>query len=136
MRTVVLVVRLAKLAFQTGTDLCANADPVSNLDGCNFVADFDSLANNFMADADWEWAVAPAAIDGMNVGAANPAALNFDVNITILELLRFELGMWSVARQSGASDSMAAHFFLLKFTPLALIFNHVALEGLGIRHYE
>lgn len=31
---------------------------------------------------------------------------------------------------------MAAHFFFLKFTPLALIFDHVALEGVRVRHYE
>lgn len=136
MRTIVLVVRLAKLAFQTGTDLSANTDTVSNLHGCDLVADFDSLADNFMTDADWEWAVAPPAIDSMNIGAADTATLNFDINITILKLLRFKLGLCSAARRSGAGDLMAAHFFLLKLTPLALIFDHVALEGLRVRHYE
>ena len=136
MRAVVLVVRLAKLALQTGTDLSANTDTVSNLDGCHLVADFDSLADNFMTDADWEWAVAPTASNSVNIGAADTAALNFDVDITSLKLLRFELGMWSDARQSEASDPMAAHFFLLKLTPLALIFDHVALERVWVRHIE
>lgn len=104
MRTVVLVIRLAKLAVQAGTDLSANTDTVSNFHGCDLVANFDSLADNFMTDADWEWAVAPTTIDSMNIGAADTAALNFDINIAILKLLWFKLGLWSVARQSGAGD--------------------------------
>lgn len=104
MRTVVLVIRLAKLAVQAGTDLSANTDTVSNFHGCDLIADFDRLADNFMTDADWERAVAPAAIDSMNIGAADTAALNFDINIAILKLLWFKLGLWSVARQSGAGD--------------------------------
>lgn len=106
MRTVVLVIRLAKLAVQAGTDLSANTDTVSNFHGCDLVANFDSLADNFMTDADWEWAVAPTTIDSMNIGAADTAALNFDINIAILKLLWFKLGLWSVARRSGAGDSM------------------------------
>lgn len=115
MRTVVLVVRLAKLAFQAGTDLSAHTNAVSNLDCCHLVADFDSLADDFMADADWKGAITPTASDGMNVRAADSAALNFDVDITVFELLRFE-------------------FLLLKVTPFALILDHVALEGLWVRH--
>lgn len=94
MRTVVLVVRFAKLAFQAGTDLSAHTNAVSNLDCCHLVADFDSLADDFMADADWKGAITPTASDGMNVRAADSAALNFDVDITVFELLRFELRMW------------------------------------------
>ena len=95
MRTVILVVRFAELAFETGTDLSANTDTISNLNGCNLVADFDSLADNFMTDADGERAVPPTARDCMDIRAADTTALNFNVDITVFEFLRFELGIWS-----------------------------------------
>ncbi len=134
MRTVVLVVRLAKLALQTGTNLSTNTNTVSNLDRCYLVTDFDSFADNFMSNADWERAIAPAASDGMDIRAADSAAFNFDVDVTVFELLRFELEMWSGIGRSETSDSIAAHFFLLKVTPFALILDHVALEHLWVRH--
>ncbi len=93
MRTVVLVVRLAKLALQTGTNLSANTDTVSNLDRCYLITDFDSFADNFMSNAYWERTIAPAASDGMDIRAADSAAFNFDVDVTIFELLGFELEM-------------------------------------------
>ena len=91
MRTVILVIGFAKLALEAGADLRANTNTVSNLDGCDLVANFNSLANNFMTDADWERAVAPTASDGMDIRAANTAAFNLYVDITVFELLRFEL---------------------------------------------
>ena len=91
MRTVILVIGFTKLALEAGADLSANTNTVTNLNGCHLVANFDSLANDFMTDADWEWAVAPTASDGMDVRAANTAAFNLDVDVTIFELFRFEL---------------------------------------------
>ena len=90
-RTVIFVIGFAKLALQAGADLSANTHTVSNFNGCHLVANFDSFANNFMTDADWEWAVAPTASDGMDVRAANTAAFDLYVDVTIFELLRFEL---------------------------------------------
>lgn len=95
MRTVILVVRFAELAFETGPDLSANTNTVSNLNGGDLVADFDGLANDFVADADGERAVAPATSDCMDIRAADTTALNFNVDITVFKFLRFELGMWS-----------------------------------------
>ena len=94
-RTVVFIVRFAKLALQTGTDLGTNTNTVSNLDGGHLVADFHGLTDDFVTDADWERAFAPTASDGMDIRAADSAALNFDVDITFFELLGFELGMQS-----------------------------------------
>ena len=91
MRTVVLVIRLAKLALQAGADLGTNSNAVSDLDGGHLVADFDGLANDFMTNADWERAITPTACDCVDIGAADPAAFNLDVDITVFELLRFEL---------------------------------------------
>lgn len=98
MRTVVLVVGLAKFALQTGTDLSANTNTVSNLDGGHFVADFDRFTDDFMTNANWERAFAPTASDGMDIGAADTAALNFDVDVAVFELLRFELEVQSGRR--------------------------------------
>lgn len=94
-RTVVLVVCLAELALQAGTDLSAHTNTVSNLNGCHLIADFYSLANDFMTDADGKRAITPTASDGMNIRAADSAAFNFDVDITVFELLRFELRIYS-----------------------------------------
>ena len=136
MRAVVLVIRFAKLALETGTDLSANANTVSDLDSCHLVADFDRLANNFMTDADRERTIAPTASDGMDIRAADTAALNFDVDITIFKLLWFELGTRSTMCRMEAIDSMNAHFFFLKVSPFALILDHVALEHFWVRHLD
>ena len=135
-RTVVLVVRFAKLALQTGTDLGTNTNTVSNLDGCHLVADFDGLTDDFVTDADWERAIAPTTSDGMDIRAADSAALNFDVDVSIFELLWFELEIRLVIGRSEASDSIANHLFLLKVGPFALIFDHVALKHVWVRHVE
>lgn len=134
MRAVVLVVRFAKLALQTRTNLSANTDTVSNLDGCHLVADLDGFTDDLMTDADWERAIAPTASDGMDIRAADSAALNFNVDVTIFELLRFELGMRSDG--SKAINSIAADLFLLKIAPFALILDHVPLKRLWVRHVE
>lgn len=136
MRTVILVIRLAKLALQTGADLRANTNTVANLDGCHLVADFDRLADDFMTDANWERAITPTACDGMDIGAADSAALNLDIDVTVFELLGFELERGSGMCRSQAIDFIVAHFFLLKVTPLTLILDHVALEHVRVRHLE
>ena len=136
MRAVVLVVRLAKLALQTGTDLSANTNAVSNLDGCHLVTDLDSLADNFMTNADWERAFAPTASDSMDVGAADSTALNLDVDITVFELFRFELVTRLAMCRSEERRLIIAHFLLLKVTPFALILDHVALERVWVWHVD
>lgn len=91
MRAVVLVVSLAELALQAGPDLSSNTNTVSNLDGCHLIADLDSLADDFVTDADWERAFAPTASDCMDIRAADAAALNLDVDVTVFKVLGFEL---------------------------------------------
>ena len=135
-RAIILIVRFAELALQTGTDLSANTNTVSNLDSRHLVADFNGLANNFMTDADWKWAITPASSDGMDIGAANSAALNLDVDVTIFEFLRFELRRWSGLYYDDAINPISPHFFLFKVSPFALVFDHVALEHVWVRHFE
>ena len=139
MRTVVLVIGLAKLAFQAGADLGTNSNAVSNLDGGHLVADFDGLADDFMTNANWERAITPAAIDCVDIGAADPTAFNLDVDVAVFELLRFELIPLSELRSCTSPLSrvpMVAHFFFLEITPLALVLDHVALKHFWIRHLE
>ena len=95
MRTVVLVIGPAKLAFQAGADLGTNSNAVSHLDGGHLIADLDGLADDFMTNADWERAITPTAIDCVDIGAANAAAFNLDVDVAVFELLRFELVLLS-----------------------------------------
>ena len=139
MRTVVLIIRLAKLALQAGADLSTNSNAVSDLDSGHLVANFDGLANDFMTNADWERAITPTAIDCVDIGAANPAAFNLDVDVAVFELLRFELILLSAFGSCTSPLSMVpvvAHFFLLEITPFALILDHVALKHFGVRHLE
>lgn len=91
MRAVVLIVSLAELALQAGTDLSTNTNTVSNLDGCHLVADLDSLADDFVANADWKRAFTPTSSDCMDIRTTDSAALNLDVDVTVFELLGFEL---------------------------------------------
>ncbi len=91
MGAVILVVRFTKLALQTCSDLGTNANAISNLDSGHLVTDFDSLADNFVTNTNGKRAVAPASIDGVNIGPTDATALDLDVDITVFELLWFEL---------------------------------------------
>lgn len=44
-----------------------------------------------MTNANGEWAFTPASGDGVDIRTANTTALDLDVNVTIFELLWFEL---------------------------------------------
>ena len=134
MRAVVLIVGFAEPALQAGADLSANTNTVPNFDACHLVADFDSLANDFMAHADWKRALAPTASDGMDIRATDSAAFNLDVDITIFKLLGFELGIPSAICRSETVDITSAHFFLFEVRPLTLVLDHVALERIWVRH--
>ena len=51
-RAVILVVGFAALALQAGSDLSTNTNAVADLNGRYLVTDFDSFANDLMADAE------------------------------------------------------------------------------------
>ena len=91
MWAVVLLVRFAKLAFQTCQDLSSYPNTVPNLNGSHFVSDLNGLANDLVTNADWKRAISPSASDGVNIRTANTTALNLYVNITIFEWLWLEL---------------------------------------------
>ena len=87
-----------------------------------------------MADADGERAVAPTASDGMDIRATDAATFNFDVDITVLKFLWFELGIGSAMYGHQVDLSMAAYFLLLKVAPLALVLDHETLKCVWVRH--
>lgn len=58
---VVFLVSLAVAAVQVGLDLGTDTDAVADLDSLDVLADLDGLANDLVADANGERALAPAA---------------------------------------------------------------------------
>jgi len=91
-RAVVLLVRLAVVAGQVGLDLGAYTDAVADFDGRDIFADLDGLADDLVADAEWQRDIfAPAAGDGVDVGGADSAGVNGDVDVAVFEGLELEL---------------------------------------------
>ena len=94
MRAVVLVVRFAVVAFKAGLDLRAHANAITDLAGGDFVTNADCLANDLMSDTDWHRRLSPAASYRVHIGTTDTASIDFNVNVTVLEWLCFEL-QWS-----------------------------------------
>jgi len=57
---VVLLVSLAVATVQVGLDLSTNTDAVADFNRLDVLADFDGLAYYLVANANWQWALAPA----------------------------------------------------------------------------
>ena len=66
---------------------------VANLAVGHLAADLDDLANDLVANAKRKRSVAPASSDGVNVGSANTASLNGNVDVVLLKLLELELAL-------------------------------------------
>ena len=73
------------------------------------------MTDDLVADADGQWYLAPAAIDAVDVGATDTAALDLDVDIMVTELLGFEL-------------------LFLELGPFLLIRDHETFESIWISH--
>lgn len=133
MRTVVLIIRLAVLALQTGSDLGADAYTVANLDARRaLVADLDSLADDFVTYAERHRGPTPATSDGMDVRAADTAGIDHDVHVAITEWLDLKLRPGS--GMPIISEEPRAYFFLLKLGPLVLGLNPESLKFVWVRH--
>lgn len=96
MGAVVLVIALALRALQASPHLSANADAVALLDRLDLGADLDGLADDLVAYADGQGRTAPAAVDGVDVAAADAAAFDLDVDIVVAEDFGLELGAVSL----------------------------------------
>lgn len=91
MWAVVLVIARALLALHARPNLSSNTDTVSDLAASHLVANLNSMANNFMPDADGKRDFAPASCDGVYIRPANAATLNLNIDVIGPEFLGFEL---------------------------------------------
>lgn len=133
-RAVVLLVRLAVVAGEIGLDLSANADAVADLDCLHVLADLDGFADDLVADADWQWALAPSAGDRVDIAATDTAALNSDVDVAVLEWLELELCDALVRPQEVDDVKEDPYLLLLKVLPVLLVLDHETLGSLWVRH--
>ena len=111
---VVLLVSLAVVAGQVGTNLSTNTDwivvnmvclqielwtertSVADLAVRDLVADLDDLANDLVANAKRKGSVTPTSSDGVKIGSTDTTSLNGNVDIVLLELLELELALLEV----------------------------------------
>ena len=75
MRAIILVIRLADLAFEARPNLGSNAYTIANFDRRHLVANLDGFADDFVADAKWEIGRAPSTGNGVYIGSANTAGI-------------------------------------------------------------
>jgi hypothetical protein len=72
--------------------LGTNTGTIANLYVLDLGADLDDLANDFVTYTEREWNIlAPAAGNGVDVGGADTAGINGDVDIVLFELLEWKL---------------------------------------------
>ena len=116
MGAVVLVLALAQVALQACPDLGTDTDAVSLLNERNVLADTHSLADDLVANAEGSLEITPATRDCVNIGSADAAALNLDIDVVTLEGLGCELLLLEVLPRLGGVDAEAregvwvAHF--------------------------
>ena len=66
-RAIILLISFAVVASEIRLDLRTDADAVADFDGLHALASLDDLTDDLVADADWQWTVAPSAIDGVDI---------------------------------------------------------------------
>jgi len=88
---IVLLISLAVLACQIGTNLRANTNPVSDLNILDGLSDLDRLANDFVADTDRQWDFTPTSSYGVDIRSAHTTGINGNVDVVVFEGLEFEL---------------------------------------------
>lgn len=129
---VIFLVGLAVVAGQVCLNLRTDTGTVTDFDGLHILSDLDDLSHDLMADADWKRAFTPASVDGVNVGTADAAAVNGDVDVTVFEWLELELPLLSVT--SNGFSCRRTNLLLLEVLPFRLILDHETGGILWIRH--
>ena len=69
---------------------------VADLAVSDLATDLDDLANDLVANAKGEGSITPTSSDGVEVGSANTASLDGNVDIVLFELLELELALLEV----------------------------------------
>lgn len=90
-RAVILLAGLAIRARHVALHLRADANTVALLAPLDLGPDLDRAADDLVAHAEWQGVVAPAAGEGVYVGAADAACVDGDVDVVVLEGLELEL---------------------------------------------
>lgn len=142
---VVLVVALALRALETRPNLSANTDAVALFYILDAFAHLDCLADDLVAYADRSVSLAPTAGDSVNIGAADTAALDLDVDVIITEGLGLELcaslsvslsHWWSPPhpwdRAALVEGKRTVCFLNSLYLPISLIMNPSNSSGYGI----
>ena len=82
---------LALCAIETAPDLRAHANTVAFLHRGDLGAGLEDFADDFVADHERRFDVAPAAGDGVQIAAADAAGLDADVDVVFIKFLGFIL---------------------------------------------
>ena len=86
------MVGLAVVTCKICANLGAYTGPVANLEVLDLGADLDDFADDLMAYAEREGnVVAPAAGDGVDIGRADTAGIDGDVDVVVFEFLKWQL---------------------------------------------
>lgn len=113
---VVFVFALAQIALHAAVHLRAYAHAVALLDVLDVRPDFDGAPDDLVPDAQRAGVFAPAARDGVHVGAAYTARIDGNVNVVRAKWLDLQLGFVELVPCLGAVDAEAfkrfrvAHF--------------------------
>ena len=132
---IVLVVALALWALEASPDLSSDANTVSHFASFYSIPNLDGLADDLVADADGHRCVTPASSDGVDIRAADAAALDLDIDIMLAELLGFELRR-KVKMTSNQLHTRWTYLLLAKVGPFLLVVDHETLEGIWVTHFE
>lgn len=81
---------------------------VADLAVGDLVANLNDLANDLVANAKREGSITPTTSDGVEIGSANTASLNGNIDIVLLELLELELALLEV-RPRGRHQSVSSY---------------------------
>jgi hypothetical protein len=89
---VVFLVVLALGACKIGTNLSADTRAVTNLDLGDLGADLYDLSDNLVSNAEGKGdLLSPSSADGVDIGSANTASIDGDVDVMLLEFLEGQL---------------------------------------------
>lgn len=136
MRAVVLIVRLANIALEAGSDLSTHAHTITHFASRHLITNPNCLTNDLVAYANWQRSLAPASIDSVYVGATDTASINLDVNVTILEWFYIELPEKSLSIDKAINLGAIIYLFLLEVAPFVLRIDHKPFELIWVRHFE
>lgn len=134
MRTIILLICLTDAALQTSLDLRTHTNAITHFHGRDLGANFHRFANHLVAHADREGALAPAAADGVDIGATDAAGVNLNVYIIVFEGFGFELRVGSTSMDRLICGEHGPYFFLLELGPFGLVFDHEAFKSVWVSH--